>query len=115
MQTARRTIATMTAAACLGSAGWAIAGSSNSSSTTGQGPAKPTATELAIASGSTTTPTAPATRQGQRPLQSPVTGDAAEKVTAAVAAKVAGATIDRVERDPTGTRVQAGRRPSSRR
>lgn len=96
LQTTKRTIATMTAAACLGSAGWAIAGTSNSSSTaTGQ----TTATQSAIAASSTTTPQTPL---GQPPGQTQVTGDAAAKIKAAVLAKVPGATIDRVEQDPQG-------------
>ncbi len=92
LQTTRRTIATMTAAACLGSAGWALASSSNSSSaTTGT-----SATQTAIAASTTTTP------QGQPPQQTEVTGDAAAKIKAAVLAKVPGATIDRVEQDAQG-------------
>jgi uncharacterized membrane protein YkoI len=93
LQTTKRTIAAMTAAACLGSAGWAIAGTSNSSSNaTGQ----TTATQSAIAASSTTPP------RGQPPRQTQVTGDAAAKITAAVLAKVPGAAIDRVEQDPQG-------------
>ena len=92
LQSTRRTIATMTAAACLGSAGWALASSSNSSSsTTGT-----SATQTAIAASTTTTP------QGQPPRQTEVTGDAAAKIKAAVLAKVPGATIDRVEQDAQG-------------
>lgn len=96
LQTTKRTIATLTAAACLGSAGWAIAGSSNSSSSDSTGDAP--ATQSTIAAGTTTAQTP----QGQRPQQSQVTGDAAEKVKDAVLAKEPEATIDRVEQDPQG-------------
>ncbi len=82
LKTTKRGIATMTAAACLGSAGWALAAGSNSSSS---------------AASATTAP------QGQPPPQTQVTGDAAAKIKAAVLAKVPGATIDRVEQGRTAT------------
>ena len=106
LQTTKRTIATLTAAACLGSAGWAIAESGNPSSGATDGTA---ATQSTIASG-TTTPVP----QGQRPQQSAVTGDTAEKITAAVLAKVPGATIDRVEQDPQGYHAHITKSDGSR-
>ena len=93
LKTTKRGIATMTAAACLGTAGWALAAGSNSSSSTAAGTS---ATQSAIAAGSATAP------QGQPPRQIQVTGDAAAKIKAAVLAKVPGATIDRVEQGPDG-------------
>jgi uncharacterized membrane protein YkoI len=93
LKTTKRGIAAMSAAACLGTAGWALAGSSNSSSSAAAGMS---ATQSAIAASSATAP------QGQPPRQTQVTGDAAAKIKAAVLAKVPGATIDRVEQDPQG-------------
>lgn len=93
LKTTKRGIATMTAAACLGSAGWALAAGSNSSSSAAS---SASATQSAIAASATTAP------QGQPPLQTQVTGDAAAKIKAAVLAKVPGATIDRVEQGPDG-------------
>ena len=91
LKTTKRGIATMTAAACLGSAGWALAAGSNSSSSAAS---SASATQSAIAASATTTP--------QGPPQIQVTGDAAAKIKAAVLAKVPGATIDRVEQGPDG-------------
>ena len=91
LKTTKRRIATMTAAACLGSAGWALAAGSNSSSSAAS---SASATQSAIAASATTTP--------QGPPQIQVTGDAAAKIKAAVLAKVPGATIDRVEQGPDG-------------
>lgn len=93
LKTTKRGIATMTAAACLGSAGWALAAGSNSSSSAAS---SASATQSAIAASATTPP------QGQPPPQTQVTGDAAAKIKAAVLAKVTGATIDRVEQGPDG-------------
>ncbi len=93
LKTTKRGIATMTAAACLGSAGWALAAGSNSSSSVAS---SASATQSAIAASATTAP------QGQPPPQTQVTGDAAAKIKAAVLAKVPGATIDRVEQGPDG-------------
>jgi hypothetical protein len=97
LDTTKRTIATLTAAACLGGGGWAIASSSNGSSG-GSTPASTTAADSSIAAGTATYGAPP---QGQ-PQQAEVTGDAAAKVEAAVLAKVPGATIDRVEQDAQG-------------
>lgn len=94
LKTTKRGIATMTAAACLGSAGWALAAGSNSSSSVAS---SASATQSAIAASATTPP------QGQPPPQTQVTGDAAAKIKAAVLAKVPGATIDRVEQGRTAT------------
>ena len=96
LQTTKRTITTLTAAACLGSAGWAIAGTGNGSSSTAGQASQSTATDTAIAASSTTATTTPTAQQ------SPVTAAVAENVKAAVLAKVPGATIDRVEQDPQG-------------
>ncbi len=93
LKTTKRRIATMTAAACLGSAGWALAAGSNSSSSVAS---SASATQSAIAASATPPP------QGQPPPQTQVTGDAAAKIKAAVLAKVPGATIDRVEQGPDG-------------
>ena len=93
LKTTKRGIATMTAAACLGTAGWALSAGSNSSSSSAAGTS---ATQSAIAAGSATAP------QGQPPRQIQVTGDTAAKIKAAVLAKVPGATIDRVEQGPDG-------------
>ncbi len=101
LDTTKRTIATLTAAACLGGAGWAIASGSNGSDGTTASGTSTTATDSAIAA-STTTAAAYGAPQGQRPQQTQVTGDAAAKIKAAVLAKVPGATIDRVEQDAQG-------------
>ena len=102
LQTTKRTIATLTAAACLGSAGWAIAGTGNGSSSTAGQASQSTATDAAIAATSTAATTTPTAPQGRPAQQSPVTGAAAEKIKATVLAKVPGATIDRVEQDAQG-------------
>jgi hypothetical protein len=94
LDTTKRTIATLTAAACLGGAGWAIASSSNGSSGSSVSTESAAATDTAIA--------ANATAYGAPPQQREVTGDAAEKITAAVLAKVPGATIERIEQDAQG-------------
>jgi uncharacterized membrane protein YkoI len=100
LDTTKRTIATLTAAACLGGAGWAIASSSNGSSGSSTSTDSTAATDSAIAANTgTATYGAP---QGQRPQQTEVTGDAAAKITAAVLAKVPGATIERIEQDAQG-------------
>ncbi len=91
LKTTKRRIATMTAAACLGSAGWALAAGSNSSSSAAS---SASATQSATAASATPPP--------QGPPQIQVTGDAAAKIKAAVLAKVPGATIDRVEQGPDG-------------
>jgi hypothetical protein len=100
LQNTKRTIAILTATASLGGAGWALAGGASSSAGTASTPAQATATETAIAT--SITPTPPNGAQGRPPLQAEVTGDTAEKIKAAVLAKVPGATIDRVEKDPQG-------------
>ena len=98
LDTTKRTIATLTAAACLGGGGWAIASSSNGTSGGSTSPAPTTAADSSIAAGTATYGAPP---QGQPP-QAEVTGDAAAKVNAAVLAEVPGATIDRVEQDAQG-------------
>jgi uncharacterized membrane protein YkoI len=100
LDTTKRTIATLTAAACLGGAGWAIASSSNGSDGTAASGTSAAATDASIAA--STTGTAAYGAQGQRPQQTQVTGEAAEKVKAAVLAEVPGATIERVEQDAQG-------------
>lgn len=97
----KRTIATLTAAACLGGAGWAIASSSNGSTGSGTSTATASATDSSIATGAVGT-AAYGDPQGRRPQQTEVTGDTAAKIKAAVLAKVPGATINRVEQDPQG-------------
>ena len=101
LDTTKRTIATLTAAACLGGAGWAIASGSNGSDGTSASGTSTSATDSTIAA-STTAAAAYGAPQGQRPQQTQVTGDAAAKIKAAVLAKVPGATIDRVEQDAQG-------------
>ena len=113
LQTTKRTIATLTAAACLGSAGWAIAGTSSGSSSTAGQASRSTATDTAIAASSTAATTTPTAPQG-RPAQQSVTGAAAEKIRAAVLAKVPGATIDRVEQDPQRYHVHITRSDGTR-
>jgi len=100
LDTTKRTIATLTAAACLGGAGWAIASSSNGSSGSSTSTDSSAATDSSVAANTgTATYGAP---QGQRPQQTEVTGDAAAKITAAVLAEVPGATIERIEQDAQG-------------
>lgn len=99
LDTTKRTIATLTAAACLGGGGWAIASSSSASSGGSTSPASTTGADSSIATGTAAYGAPP---QGQRPQQTQVTGEAAQKVTAAVLAKVPGATIERVEQDAQG-------------
>jgi uncharacterized membrane protein YkoI len=101
LNTTKRTIATLTAAACLGAAGWAIASGSNGTDGTTASGTSTSATDSSIAA-STTGAAAYGAPQGQRPQQTQVTGDAAAKIKAAVLAKVPGATIDRVEQDAQG-------------
>ena len=99
LDTTKRTIATLTAAACLGGGGWAIASSSNGSAGTATSTDATSATDSAIAAGAAVYG---APSQGQQPQQTEVTGDAAAKITAAVLAKVPGATIERIEQDAQG-------------
>ena len=107
----KRTIATLTAAACLGAGGWAVAANSSGASTaatqTTQAPST-TIQQQAPAQGQYGAP--PAGQQGQRGPQgigpgghgtgeTLLTGDNAAKAKAAALAKIPGATIDRVETD----------------
>ncbi len=101
LDTTKRTIATLTAAACLGGAGWAIASGSNGTDGAAASGPSTSATDSSIAA-STPGAAAYGVPQGQRPQQTQVTGDAAAKIKAAVLAKVPGATIDRVEQDAQG-------------
>jgi hypothetical protein len=95
LDTTKRTIATLTAAACLGGAGWAIASSSNGSSGGSDGTS--VAADASIADSASGAPA-----YGAPPQQAQVTGEAAEKVKAAVLAEVPGATVERVEQDAQG-------------
>lgn len=88
LDTTKKTIATLTAAACLGGGSWAIAQSSSGSSTGPQG------TQAQGQQGER--------QRGAMPQQEQVTGAVAQKVTDAVQAKVPGATVQRVEKDPQG-------------
>ena len=101
LDTTKRTIATLTAAACLGGGGWAIASSSNGSTGSGTSTTSAAATDSSIATNAAGT-AAYGAPQGGRPQQTEVTGDTAAKIKAAVLAKVPGATINRVEQDPQG-------------
>ena len=101
LDTTKRTIATLTAAACLGGAGWALASNSNGTDGTTASGTSTAGTDSSIAASTAGTP-AYGPPQGQRPQQTQVTGEAAEKIKAAVLAKVPGATIDRVEQDAQG-------------
>lgn len=91
LDTTKRTLATLTAAACLGGGGWAIASAATSGSST--------TTTTTGSSAAAVTPGGPP--QGA-PRQSEVTGETAAKIRAAVLAKVPGATVERVEKDPQG-------------
>jgi uncharacterized membrane protein YkoI len=97
LDTTKRTIATLTAAACLGGGGWAIASSSNGNDGTSSSQA--TGSSIAATTAGNAAYGGP---QGQSPQQAPVTGATADKIKAAVLAKVPGATIERVEQDPQG-------------
>jgi len=112
LDTTKRTIATLTAAACLGGGGWAIASSSNGSSGSGASTSA-AATDASIATSASGT-AAYGAPQGQRPQQTEVTGDAAEKIKAAVLAKVPGATINRIEQDPQGYHAHITKSDGSR-
>lgn len=96
LDTTKRTIATLTAAACLGGGSWAIASSSNGSSGTSDTSAA-TAPDATVANAA-----AYGMAPGDRPQQTEVTGTAAEKIRAAVLAKEPGATILRIEQDAQG-------------
>jgi hypothetical protein len=117
LTTTKRTIATLTAAACLGGAGWAIADAGNSSgsgtaSSSDPSTAAVTASPVAAAAQTATTPSTPGTQQGQpggpppgggqRPDEKLLTGDDAAKAKAAALAKLPGSTVDRVETDADG-------------
>lgn len=104
LDSSKRTIATLTAAACLGAGGWAMAASTNGTATT--------ATTAASTSSSTTAPQGQygpppgAQQNGQAPGpgasfpgEKLLTGDDAAKAKAAALAKLPGATIVRVETD----------------
>lgn len=90
LNTSRRTIATLTAAACLGAGGWALAGgSSNPAASTGS-------------NGSTTTLTAGRDGGPSGAARTPLTADQLAKITAAVTAKLPGATVDRARASADG-------------
>ena len=78
LDTTKRTIATLTAAACLGGGGWAIASSSNGSTGSDASTTSATATDSSIATSAAGT--AYGGPQGQRPQRTEVTGDTAAKI-----------------------------------
>lgn len=85
LDSTKKTIAILTAAGCLGAGGWALAADSS-----------PTATTSAIQ-------TAQAQYGAPQGMgQEQVTGATADKVKAAVVAKLPGATVLRVEKDAAG-------------
>ncbi len=88
LDSTKKTIAILTAAGCLGAGGWALAADSSSTPTTAAVQAAP------IQYGGP--------QQGQRVPQEQVTGAVADKVKAAVLAKLPGATVLRVEKDAAG-------------
>ena len=101
LDSSKRTIATLTAAACLGAGGWAMAASTSGTATT--------SSTAASTSAATTTaqgqygPPQGAPQNGQPgqsfPGEKLLTGDDAAKAKAAALAKLPGATIVRVETD----------------
>lgn len=107
LDSSKKTIATLAAAACLGAGSYAIAANSS----TGTSSAASTATQSAPAQGAQQQGQppqgTPPGQNGQQPTGVPprrsdetlLTGDAAAKAKAAAAAKLPGATIVRVETD----------------
>lgn len=108
LDTSKRTIATLAAAACLGAGGWAVAASTNGTTTTAT--TGPQQTVQAATPGYGQPPAAPQGQQGQPPAgampqrsdEKLLTGDDAAKAKAAALAKVPGATVVRVETDADG-------------
>ncbi len=90
LDTSRKTIATLTAAACLGGGSWAIAQNAGDSTTTSPQGAQPQGKQHGS--------------WGHRGMgaRERVTGDALQKAKDAILARVPGATIERVEKDPQG-------------
>lgn len=100
LDSSKKVLATLTAAAILGGGSWAVAAKTNSATGT-----TPTGAAIAQAQQG----------QGQAPPQhEQVTGDALAKVTSAVTAKVPGATVDRAEKDPQGYHAHITRSDGTR-
>ncbi len=95
LDTSRRTIATLTAAACLGGGGWAIAADSSGDAATST---PGTTATVPAASGTAPVP-------GSRPVHTPANAEALAKITAAVEAKLPGATVDRASETADGYKV----------
>jgi hypothetical protein len=106
LDTTKRTIATLTAAACLGGGGWAIASSSNGSSGSDAAGTSATSTDTSIATNANGT-AARGVPHGQRPDETLLTGDNAATAKAAALAKLPGATVVRVETDADGDAYEA--------
>ena len=96
MNQSKKALATLTTAAVLGGGGWALAAKTNTTGTNGAAPQPPAGA-----------PQAP-------PQQEQVTGDTLAKITAAVTAKVPGATVDRAEKDPQGYHAHITRSDGTR-
>ncbi len=102
LDSSKRTIATLTAAACLGAGGWAMAATTNGSTTTTSGSTSTARTQQAPPQGQYGAP--PAAQRTMDPKQGfpgekALTGSDLASATTAAKAKLPGATIVRVETD----------------
>ncbi|MGN6089988.1 MAG: hypothetical protein ACTHNT_11935 [Actinomycetales bacterium] len=80
--------------------GAALAGALGASATTST-PA-PSSSTASSSTASSSTAQSPGSESGNRPQETPLTGDSLSKVTAAISAKYPGATIERAETDADG-------------